>query len=80
MSDKPIQELVIAPVVSADSTSPEAIMARDAKKLQVQANTDGRFDTKLERFCGGNAQTLTLSSLVLVLSLFLVSHLVGRRR
>jgi hypothetical protein len=80
MADKPIQELVAAPVVSSDASSPEAIMARDAKKLQVQANTDSTFDTKLERFCGGSTQTLTLSSLVLVLSLFLAAQVVRRRR
>lgn len=80
MADKPIQELVVAPVVSSDATSPESIMARDAKKLQVQANTDSEFDTKLERFCGGSTQIMTLSSLVLILSLFLGAELVRRRR
>lgn len=80
MADKPIQDLIVAPVVSSDATSPESIMARDAKKLQVQANTDSEFDTKLERFCGGTTQTLTLSSLALILSLFLAAHIVRRRR
>jgi hypothetical protein len=80
MADKPIQELVVAPVVSSDASSPEAIMARDAKKLQVQANTDSTFDTILERFCGGTTQTLTLSSLALILSLFVAAHLTRRRR
>ena len=80
MADKPIQDLIVAPVVSSDASSPESIMARDAKRLQVQANTDAEFDTKLERFCGGQTQLLTLSSLALVLTLFLTAHIVNRRK
>jgi hypothetical protein len=78
-ADKPIQDLISAPVVSSDASSLEAIMARDAKRLQVQANTDSTFDTVLERFCSGSNETITLSSLAVVLSLFVVAHVVRRR-
>lgn len=44
-----IHNVVQAPVVSHNSNSPEAIMARDAKKLQVQASTDSKYDTVLSR-------------------------------
>jgi hypothetical protein len=77
MSDKPIAALVEAPVVSSDTTSPESQMAREARKLQVQAATDGAYDTVVERFCGG--PTVSLASLAVVLSLFLLAH-IGRRR
>ena len=79
MTDKPIASLAIAPVVSSDATSAESVMAREAKRLQVQASQDSTFDTVLERFCG-DRQTLTLSSLSVVLGLFLVSSLFQRRR
>ena len=42
--------IVVAPVVSTDSNSPEAKMARDAKRLEAQSDTDAKFDTVLERF------------------------------
>jgi len=44
-----IQSVVQAPVVSHDSNSPEALMARDAKRLQVQASIDSKYDTVLTR-------------------------------
>ena len=78
MSDKPIAALAFAPVVSHDSTSPEAKLARDAKKLEVQSSTDSAFDTKLERFTG--SQTTLLGGLTLALSLFLLSLVLQKRR
>ncbi len=45
-----VEMIVNAPVVSTDSTSPEAILARNAKRLQVQTDVDSKFDTVLERF------------------------------
>jgi len=78
MADKPIAALAAAPVVSSDATSPESVMARDAKKLQVQASTDGTFDTVIERFCGG--PTLSLVSMATVLSLFVLAHVFKKRR
>ena len=44
-----VQKVVLAPVVSADSNSPEAKMARDAKRLEAQTSTDAKFDTVLDR-------------------------------
>ena len=78
MSDKPIAALAFSPVVSSDSNSPEAKMAADAKKLEVQSSTDSAFDTKLERFCG--QQTTLLGGLTLALSLLLLSSLIQRRK
>jgi hypothetical protein len=45
-----VEMIVNAPVVSTESTSPEAILARSAKRLQVQAEADSKFDTVLEGF------------------------------
>jgi hypothetical protein len=78
MSDKPISALVLAPIVSNNSNSPEAKMARDAKMLEAQSSTDSAFDTKLERFVG--SQTTILSGLTLALSLLLVSLALQKRR
>lgn len=78
MSDKPIAGFAFSPVVSHDSNSPEAKIARDAKMLEVQSNVDSRFDTKLERFVG--SQTTILSGLTVALSLLLVSLLVQKRK
>ena len=78
MSDKPIAGLAFSPVVSHDSNSPEAKMARDAKMLEVQSSMDSKFDTKLERFVG--SQTSILSGLTVALSLLLVSLIVQKRR
>ena len=77
MSDKPVQAIVYAPVVSTNSTSPEALLARKNKEIQSQSQTDSKFDTTLERFCG---QQGSLLSLTVFLSLFLASALVQRRR
>jgi hypothetical protein len=78
MSDKPIAAMALSPVVSSDSNSPEAKLARDAKMLEVQSHTDSAFDTKLERFCG--QQTTLLGGLTVALSLFLLSSLIQRRK
>ena len=44
-----VQQLVLPPTVSHDPNSAIAKMARDAKKLQVQSQTDSRYDTVLAR-------------------------------
>ena len=44
-----IQEVVAAPIVSADSNSPEAKLARDAARIQNQSATDSKYDTVLNR-------------------------------
>ena len=72
-----------APVVSVNSTSPEALLARKARALELQSDTDGKFDTKLERttagFCGGPEQTSLLIGLTVAASLFLASCLYKRK-
>ncbi len=57
-----VEMIVNAPVVSTDSTSPEAILARNAKRLQVQAEADSKFDTVLENF---RDQSLAIDSSLL---------------
>lgn len=47
---KRVQDIQPAPVVSTDSTSEESILARNAKTIQLQAASDSKFDTVLERF------------------------------
>ena len=48
-----IELILAAPVVTTDSSSPEAVLARSAKRLQVQTEIDSKFDTVIERFyCG----------------------------
>jgi len=78
MSDKLIHAVATAPIVSHDSNSPEAKMARDAKLLEVQSSTDSKFDTKLERFVGN--QTTLLSGLTVAVSLLLLSSIFQKRR
>jgi hypothetical protein len=39
-------KLVPAPIVSSDNTSPEAILAREAKRIQEQAHADTKYDDK----------------------------------
>jgi hypothetical protein len=82
-----IQEVVAAPVVSADATSPEAKLARAVKATQAQAVADSTFDTVVERFAGcacgspsptGINTTLVLS--VLAVGLVLASSIVYKRR
>lgn len=41
-----VAAIVAAPVVSADTTSPEAILAREAKKIELQAHADSKYDDK----------------------------------
>jgi hypothetical protein len=45
-----VESIISAPVVNTDSLSPEANLARDAKRLQVQAEVDSKYDTVVERF------------------------------
>jgi hypothetical protein len=59
--------LVAAPIVSSDNTSPEAILAREAKRLQAQAEADTKYDDKNigdEPFVGGAEQFIDPSSYV----------------
>jgi len=48
--EKKVQDIVDAPVVSDDPTSQEAILARQAKTIEVQSAADSQYDTVIERF------------------------------
>lgn len=74
---KQIQALAVAPVVSADSTSQESILARQARELQIQSATDSKYDTVLERFQGQPSSLLV--GLAVAGSLLLVSLVYQRR-
>ena len=65
-----VEMIVNAPVVSTDSTSPEAILARSAKRLQVQAEADSKFDTVLEQFCDQSLDSSLLFSVSVMAILF----------
>jgi hypothetical protein len=90
MSLAQIQEVVAAPVVSADATSPEAKLARAVKATQVQAEADSKFDTVIDRFadCGCTSTSSSSSAGVntplvlgvLVVGLFLASTILYKRR
>lgn len=41
-----VAAIIAAPVVSADTTSPEAVLAREVKKIQLQAYADTKYDDK----------------------------------
>jgi hypothetical protein len=72
-----------APVVSANPSSKEALLARKARALELQSQIDSLYDTKLERkedgFCGGQEQISLLLGLTIAASLFLASRLYKRR-
>jgi hypothetical protein len=53
---KKVQDVHPAPVVSSDPTSQEAILARNAKTVQLQADSDSTFDTVLERFSDSSSR------------------------
>ena len=65
-----VEMIVNAPVVSTDSTSPEAILARSAKRLQVQAEADSKFDTVLENFRDQSLDSSLLFSVSVMAILF----------
>ena len=83
-----IQEVVAAPVVSADANSPEAKLARAVKATQAQAEVDSKFDTVIERFggacaCSGSSSTPVNKPLlfgVIIVGLFLGTSLLSKRR
>ncbi len=78
MSDKIIDSLAFAPVVSSDTTSKEAIMARESKKIEAQANTDSRFDTQLERFTDSSSDGFW-NGILLAGLFFLLASLVQKK-
>jgi hypothetical protein len=84
-----IQEVVAAPVVSADANSPEAKLARAVKATQAQAEADSKFDTVIERFggacaCSGSSSAAVVNKPllfgVIIVGLFLGTSLLSKRR
>lgn len=76
-----VEMIVNAPVVSTDSTSPEAILARNAKRLQVQAEADSKYDTVLEGFrCQSNTINTSLLGSVCAIGLLFAGAAYFRRR
>jgi hypothetical protein len=74
-SGGPVDSIVRAPVVNENPNSPEAMLMRDAKKVQVQASTDSKFDTVLERFSDPlQPPSLPLLAVGVALSLLLASY------
>lgn len=75
-----------APVVSTNSNSSEALLARKARALELQSQTDSAFDTVLERkegFCGGGLSVSSTTSLLSGLSVaatFLLLSMLYKRR
>ena len=62
-----------APVVSSDSASQEAVLARNAATLSFQTNKDAVYDTVVERFETQVHTSVRLSTVALGLGiLFLV--------
>jgi hypothetical protein len=79
-----VEAIIYSPVVSADSTSPEAQLMRDAKKTQAQADVDTKFDAEVERFfVRSEPISMPLVGTAVALSLFALSIIYtgwGRRR
>lgn len=76
-----------APVVSTNPNSPEALLARKAKALELQSQTDSVFDTVIERKegfygCGESTAftTSTLTGLAIAASFILLFQIMKRRR
>ena len=81
---KNVQAIIYSPVVSADSTSPESQLMREAKKTQAQADVDTKFDAQVERFyVRSEPISMPLVGTAVALGLFALSILYtgwGRRR
>ena len=58
----PMTRVHKAPVVSPDSNSPEANMARDSRKIQLQLAMDTKYDAQAtyEPFAGTEKKTVLL--------------------
>jgi hypothetical protein len=83
MDPSKVQGIVAAPVTSQDATSPEAILAREAKKIQVQAQVDTMFDPLVERYMNFEQPTVSVPLVCAVVALGLLGAAVlirGQRR
>jgi hypothetical protein len=68
----PMPRIHAAPVVSPNSNSPEAKMARDTKSIELQLAADTKYDTapKYESFIGSFNGTDKTMSLLAVATIF----------
>lgn len=83
MDPSKIQGIVSAPVTSQDATSPEALLAREAKKIQVQAEVDTKFDPLVERYRNFEQPTVSVPLVCAMVALGLLGAAVlirGQRR
>lgn len=69
-----------APVVSSDSSSPEASLARNAATLAFQTKSDAVFDTVIERFENQANVSTRLAGIALGLGVILLVLLTPTRR
>ena len=83
MDPSKIQGIITAPVTSQDATSPEAILAREAKKIQAQAEVDTKFDPLVERYMNFEQPTVSVPLVCATIAFGLLSLAVlvrGQRR
>jgi hypothetical protein len=83
MDPSKVQGIVSAPVTSQDVTSPESILAREAKKIQVQAEVDTKFDPLVERYMNFEQPTVSIPLISAVFALGLLGAAVlirGQKR
>ena len=79
-STRPVEAIIMAPVVSSDSLSPEANLMRDAKRLEAQTAVDTKFDPVIEDFTVNKPLLgLTVALGLLVVALFQTGRKMGRR-
>lgn len=75
-----IQSLVYAPVVSADTTSAETQLMREARKVELQTQIDTKFDAVVERFVVQQPISIPLLGTSVALTLFaLAIYYSGKR-
>ena len=69
---KPMPRIHAAPVVSPDSNSPEARMARDTKAVELQLMADTKYDVapQYEPFIGSFSGTDKTMSLLAIATIF----------
>ncbi len=67
-------------VVSADSSSPEALISYKASQIEKQLAVDTKYDAIVERFCSGGRPSPTMLLLLSVIVLGTVASLGMQRK
>ena len=82
-TQKRVQDVVPATVVSSDPISQEQILSNQVQQIQLQSSTDSHYDTVISRFSDINSMH-SGSSLLLCLSvaagLLILSYSIVKRR